>query len=163
MLKYVLSLFIPLCFLGSGEAAPLKTIDRAGDPRYREIIGRVFRLKAPFRVYGYIVEGGHGPTAYHYTMEILSGPVMAGDSKTVFWGTIPEGTHVKVASVREQSRLADSTYVVEILGPKDKRFEGLKLEIIERALLPAYEKSERPDAIRQLRPMWFEEVADTTK
>jgi len=160
MLKRALSalMFVGLC--GSSEAAVFKG-DTADDPPYREIIGRVFRLKAPFRVYAHAIEGGRGPTAYRYTMEILSGWVMAGDNKTVFWGTIPEGTHIKIVAVWRQS--FDSGYSVELLGPKDERFEGLKLEIIERPLLPAYVKSEASGEIRQLRPMWFEEVADTTE
>jgi len=63
MLKCVLSVLLLLFLCVGSGCVQFQSIDKSADPRYAEVIGRVYRLKSDFRVRGNLMDGGRGPTS----------------------------------------------------------------------------------------------------
>jgi len=134
-----------------------KSIDRTDDPRYRDIVGRVYRLKSDFRVHGHVMDGGRGPTAYTYSLHPVDSPGF-GNRYSLLWGIAPEGTLIKIVGVKEQPPYFTIGYVAELVGPKDERFEGIRTVIGSMGKPSVYVKNEKADAVMQLNERWFEPV-----
>jgi len=141
-----------------------KSIDKSDDPRYAEVIGRVYRLKSDFLVHAHVMDGGRGPTAYTYTMRPVTGPLFMGNRYKVFWGTIPAGTLIKIVEVREQPPYFNIGYVVEVLDANDERFDGLRIKVASQHPVkvnpPTYSESAHTGEAKQFNKHWFEEVLE---
>jgi len=139
-----------------------KSIDKSDDPRYREVIGQVYRLKSDFRVHGHVMDGGRGPTAYFYSMHPVDSPNF-GNRYSLLWGVAPAGTLIKIVRVKEQPPYFKIGYVVEIIGPKDERFEGIRMAVGSIGKPSVYVKNENSNGVKQLNGRWFEEVFEVTE
>jgi len=157
MFNRLLSVLLLLCLFGDSGCMQFKSIDKTDDPRYRDIVGRVYRLKFDFRVYGHVMDGGRGATAYTYSMHPADSPGF-GNRYSLLWGGAPAGTLIKIVGVEEQPPYFTIGYVAELVGPKDERFEGIRMVIESMGKPSVYVKNEKTDAVKQLNEDWFEPV-----
>jgi len=162
MIKRVLSVLLLLCLCGCSGCVQFKSIDKSDDPRYVEVVGRVYRLKSDFRVHGHVMDGGRGATAYSYSMHPVDRPTF-GNRYSLVWGIAPAGTLIKIVGVKEQPPYFKIGYLAEIVGAKDERFEGIRMAIGSIGKPSVYVKAEKPDGVMQLNERWFEEIFEATE
>lgn len=132
--------------------------DQSADPRYREVIGKIFVLKAEFKVYGVRLDLRSRNADYHKMLP-SEGPGVGGP-EIMDYGRLPAGSRLRVSGVLKQTLPLSSTpiYVVEILEPAEKKFESLKIRINNARAFGLYSGGKYQGGAHKLTEKWFDEL-----
>jgi len=133
--------------------------DLTYSPKYREVMGREFKLMSDFLVFAKgLLESDRvvdGPLGNH-SMTAYDGPAQGGRGLQYF-GRLPKGTNIRIVRVVELNSKTP-VYWAEVMSPPSRKYQALRIRISQEPHLNNYSRKSYPRGARKLNEAFFEEL-----